>query len=198
MRISREAKTGLIAIFVFALAIWGYNFLKGKNIIKPTDEYYVVFDRIDGLIESGTVFYKGYKVGNINSIKFDQGKTNKFILKITLEKRIGIPKGSVVKVKSSNPIASAKDLEIVFGNQAGFYQSGDTLRSERSTGLLDFLDPLQAKLGNVLSGLDSLLTGFNQIIGTDTQDTLKRAIADLSQSVTSLNRYYGRRRIPLK
>lgn len=187
MQISREAKTGLIAIIVFALAIWGYNFLKGKNIIKPTDEYYIVFENIDGLIESGTVFYKGYKVGNINSIKFDQDKSNKFILRITLEQRIKIPMGSVVKVKSSNPIASANDLEIVFGNQAGFYQSGDTLLSETSAGLMAFLDPLQARLESVLSGVDSLLSGLNHVLGPSTQNDLKMAIADLGNMVNSLN-----------
>jgi phospholipid/cholesterol/gamma-HCH transport system substrate-binding protein len=186
MRISREVKTGIIAILIIALAIWGYNFLKGKNILKSTDEYYVVFDRIDGLIESGTVFYKGYKVGNINTIVFDQGNSNKFILKITLEERIKIPIGSIVKVKSSSPLASASDLEIVFSNQSAFYQSGDTLNSRISLGLMDILEPLQEKVQIVLAGLDSLLVGLNQVIGPETQDTLKRAIADLASSVNSL------------
>lgn len=186
MRISREAKTGIVAIIIFALTIWGYNFLKGKNILKSTDEYYVVFDRIDGLIESGTVFYKGYKVGNINSITFDQDNANKFILKITLEERIKIPIGSIVKVKSSSPLASASDLEIVFSNQSTFYQSGDTLTSQINLGLMDILDPLQEKLQTVLSGLDTLLSGLNQVMGPETQDTLKKAIADLGSSVNSL------------
>jgi phospholipid/cholesterol/gamma-HCH transport system substrate-binding protein len=188
MHISKEVKTGLIAIVALALTVWGYNFLKGKNILKSTDEYYVVFERIDGLIESGTVYYKGFKVGNINSIKFDQGRSNKFILKITLEQRIHIPKGSIVKVMSTNPIASASDLEIIFGDQPGFYQSGDTLQSVISTGLMGMLDPLQAKLGNVLSGLDSLLQGLNQVLGPESQESLKGAIADLGTAVNSLKR----------
>ena len=29
---SRELKTGLIAVVVIALFIWGFNFLKGENI----------------------------------------------------------------------------------------------------------------------------------------------------------------------
>jgi phospholipid/cholesterol/gamma-HCH transport system substrate-binding protein len=71
MRISKEVKIGLIAVLILLLSVWGINFLKGKNILKSTDEYYLVFDRIDGLIESGIVSYKGYKVGNIAQIKFD-------------------------------------------------------------------------------------------------------------------------------
>lgn len=185
MRISREVKTGAIAIIVLALAVWGYNFLKGMNILKPTDEYYVLFDRIDGLIESGNVFYKGYKVGNINAIKFDQEHTNRFILKITLEERIKIPKGSYVKV-SSNLIASASDLEIVFSDQSTYYQSGDTLNSKIIPGLMDMLDPLQSKIQTTLDELEKLIAGINQVIGPETQDTLKRAIADLGSSVNSL------------
>ena len=38
MRISKEAKIGLIAVFVLAISVWGYNFLKGKNILKPKVE----------------------------------------------------------------------------------------------------------------------------------------------------------------
>jgi phospholipid/cholesterol/gamma-HCH transport system substrate-binding protein len=77
MKVTREAKTALVAIVVLVITVWGYNFLKGKNIIKPTDEYYVVYDNIEGIIESGAVFYKGYKVGNINGIFFDNEKPGK-------------------------------------------------------------------------------------------------------------------------
>jgi phospholipid/cholesterol/gamma-HCH transport system substrate-binding protein len=44
MKITREAKTGIIAIIIIAGAIWGYNFLKGKNILSPTDEYFVAYE----------------------------------------------------------------------------------------------------------------------------------------------------------
>jgi phospholipid/cholesterol/gamma-HCH transport system substrate-binding protein len=40
MHLSKEVKIGLIAVIVLLLSVWGFNYLKGKNILKPTDEYY--------------------------------------------------------------------------------------------------------------------------------------------------------------
>jgi len=34
LKISRELKTGIVAIAVIALFIWGYNFLKGNDIFN--------------------------------------------------------------------------------------------------------------------------------------------------------------------
>ena len=134
MQVSKEVKIGAIAIIVLAMSVWGYNFLKGKNILNPTDEYYVVFDRVDGLIESGNVLYQGYKVGNITSLYFDNGGSGKFRVKIILEEHIKIPLNSVVRIKQVNPLASTSDLEIIFGDETRYHHPGDTIASEVTVG----------------------------------------------------------------
>ena len=55
-KISREVKIGFVAIITIAVLIWGWNFLKGINIFKPTTTYYAVYNDIQGLIESGRGF----------------------------------------------------------------------------------------------------------------------------------------------
>ena len=52
MKISREFKIGLVALIAVVLAIWGINFLKGINILKPTEKYYAVYGNVKGLIEN--------------------------------------------------------------------------------------------------------------------------------------------------
>jgi len=185
---SKEAKIGLIAILVLALTIWGYSFLKGKNILKPTDEYCVVFDRIDGLIEAGNVMMLGYKVGHITAIRFDHEHTGKFILKFALEDRVKIPVNSYIKVKQINPLASTSDLEIVLSNSSAFYKSGDTLVSIINKGLGDILIGLQSKVDNVLISLDSTLRSVNNILTPESQDQLRSGIQNLNSSLSELNK----------
>lgn len=191
MKISKEFKIGAIAILVFIAVIWGYNFLKGKNILSSSDEYYVEFERIDGLIESGNVFHKGYKVGNINSIYFDHENSGRFILKIVLEQAMKIPLNSTVNIKSSSLIASASDLEIVYSNSTAFYTPGDTLKSVPGKGMADILEPLQNKFESVLEGIDTLLAGINTVLNNESQDDLQSLISDLSITMGELKYALG-------
>jgi len=186
MRLSKEVKIALTAIFILLISVWGFNFLKGKNILKPKQEYYVVFDRIDGLIESGIVSYNGFKVGNIAEIIYDSESSGKFILRLSLEEKINIPLNSVIKIKSTSIIVASNELEIVFSDEKTFHESGDTLLSKANQGISEMLDPLQKKLNSVLDGLDSLLFSLNNILTSGTEQDIKAGIASISESLASL------------
>jgi len=187
MKLSKEVKTGLIAILVLAVSVWGFNFLKGKNILKPTDEYYVLFDRADGLIESGNVMYQGYKVGNITSLEFNQRKSGKFRVKFVLEERMKIPLNSIVIIKQVNPLASTSDLEIIFSNNTQYHNPGDTLASELSVGLMDIASGLVPKLQQAICTLDTILLSVNQVMTPESQEKLRKGIASLEGTLSSLN-----------
>jgi len=187
MRISKEVKTGFITIIVFALTIWGFNFLKGKDIFKPTNSFFIVFDRADGIIEAGNVMYKGYKIGNITTLEYDYKKSGKFIVEINLDKKLRIPKGSVVKIKQVNPLAATNDLEISFSNENEFHTPGDTLLSGKNKGFTDILTDLQVKVENVLGGIDTLLASVNDVLSPETRKELKGSIKSLHGSLASLD-----------
>lgn len=187
MHLSKEVKIGLVAILVLAATIWGYSFLKGINIFQPTDEYYVVFDRVDGLIESGNVMYQGYKVGNITELKFDNKKSGKFRVKILLEERINIPINSVVKIKQVNPLASTSDLEIIFGNSSEYHHSGDTLASEVNVGIMDIVTGLIPKLENSINSLDSILLSVHKMFTPEVQEKINSSVISLEGALSSLN-----------
>jgi phospholipid/cholesterol/gamma-HCH transport system substrate-binding protein len=191
MHISKEVKIALIAIFILLISIWGYNFLKGKNILKPKQEYYIVFDRIDGLIESGIVSYKGYKVGNIAKIDYDSEKSGKFILMISLEEKIHIPLNSVIRIKSTSPIVASNELELVFSDSKEFHHPGDTLLSEGRKGISDILEPLQKKVNSVLDGIDSLAASINNVLTTGAEANLRNTLASLDASLASLKTALG-------
>ena len=44
MKITKEIKTGILVISGIVLFIFGFNYLKGINLLESTDVYYTVFD----------------------------------------------------------------------------------------------------------------------------------------------------------
>ncbi|MCG8698753.1 MAG: MlaD family protein [Bacteroidales bacterium] len=191
MKISTELKASVIAISIILAAIWGYSFLKGKNILKANNDYYAVFKRIDGIVESGNVFVKGYKIGNINSVTYDHRGTGNFIVKMNVEDGVKIPAGSKVLVRTSNLIASAKDLELVFKDTNAFLMPGDTLTSGVNPGLSELLDPITNKIDVVLLDLDSTLSHINDVFSTGVKDDLKASLGNLNSITTSLKSDLG-------
>jgi len=171
---------------VLVMSLWGYNFLKGKNILKSTDDYYVVFDRADGLIESGNVMLRGYKIGKITSLKFDHENTGKFRVRIVLEEKVKIPLNSIVKIKQVNPLASTSDLEIIFSDNELYHSPGDTLASEIGGGLLDLLSGIVPKIESILSGIDTALLSINQVLTPESKADLRESIASLNASLKAL------------
>ncbi len=187
MKISRELKIGIVAVVTIGILIWGWNFLKGINIFKTTDTYYVVYSDIKGLIESGVVILNGYKVGNVGKINFDKDNAGRIVVQIKLEEKVQLPKNTVLLIKSSSIVSGIKDIKIILGNGPGYHTPGDTLIGAVESELSDIIEPLKNKLGIVLTRLDSTLASVNNVLDETTQKQLKSAIADLSETTAGLS-----------
>lgn len=186
MKLSREVKTGIVAILVLAIAIWGFNFLKGKNIFKPTNTYYVVYDNIEGLIESGYIYYRGYKIGNITGLEFNKGDQKSFVVEFIVNKDVLIPVNSVVTAIQSSLIATTKDLEISFSDETTYYQSGDTILAGYDTGIMGMIEPVKDDLEDIVASLKKTISAINNTFDDKTQKDLKNSITSLNRSLSSL------------
>lgn len=70
LKLSREAKIGLIVAGSIFLLVYGLNFLKGKNIFTNRTHFFAVYENVDGLTEANPVFINGFIVGQVNHIFF--------------------------------------------------------------------------------------------------------------------------------
>ena len=88
--IRREVKLALTAIAAVVILIWGINFLKAKALFDNNNVFYGIYDRVDGLKVSSSVIYRGYGVGQVNSIQFVGERYDKVLVQFTVGKDLQI------------------------------------------------------------------------------------------------------------
>ena len=71
MKITKEIKTGILALFAILLLIYGYGFLKGSDLFSNERTFYVSYDNVAGLTVSAPVTINGYVVGQVKKIEFE-------------------------------------------------------------------------------------------------------------------------------
>ncbi len=188
MKLSREFKIALVAITTIALFIWSYGFMKGKNILQgPTPTYFTKFSNTEGLNAASKVTLKGVPIGTVESTKLVTENGNLLVLVefIITQESIDFPKNSIVKLNSA--LMGGKSLAIVPGD-GEIAKSGDYLQGEITTDMFSAvgnkLDPLSAKLSNILIASDSLLLGLNDVLDTKTKNSIKSSITKFDQTMS--------------
>ncbi len=183
MKLSRELKTGIIALLTIGMFIWGFSFLKGNDLFNSSRNFYVEYGNVQGLTVSAPVTINGLKVGSVKQIYFHPNKKGKLVVNFSLDSDYSFSKKSIAEIYSPDFI-SGKSIKILPLYGADVAISGDTLKGNIETGILgalnDQVGPLQNKIESFLTNADTLLHGFNEIVDDEGQ-------ANLKNSLTSLN-----------
>lgn len=188
MKISKEVKTGILAIIAIFLFIYGYSFLKGSNIFDTTRTFFVTYQNVEGLETSAPVTINGLTVGKVQNIDFVDMK-GELIVTFTIEKDFDFSKNSIVRIYSSSLIGG-KQIAIIPGKDSKVMaKSGDTLTGEIEKGMLEAmtggLKPLEQKVLTTLANLDSLVLNFNDVLDDSTKENLKESISNLNKTLSS-------------
>lgn len=190
MKLSKEVKTGLLALVAIALLIFGYSFLKGSNLLDNDRTFYAVYDNVQGLDPSSSVTINGLEVGKVMSINF-AGPEGNLVVTFNVKNDFNFSRDSEAQIYGGGLIGG-KSLAIVpkYDNNK-MAKSGDTLSGTIDEGIFelvnDRLTPLQKKVESVIGQTDSVLVAVNDVLDPNTRENLRKAIEDLSQTATSFN-----------
>ncbi len=190
MKITREIKTAILVIGSILLFIWGYSFLKGRNLLSDYKTFYVEYENVEGLAASAPVTINGLVVGKVASISL-QNTNGKIIAELQIKSDFPISKSSIIDIYEPGLIGG-KQIQIIPNyNDKIMAKSGDTLRGGIKKGLTDLvgekLTPLQQKVEKTVVSADSLLTSLNQVLDAQTKDNLKNSIANLNKTLAQFN-----------
>lgn len=182
---SKELKIGLIATFLIALLIWGFNFLKGRNILTEKNHFYAVYNEIGGLEEASPIYLSGYKVGMVENIKLTGRNMNDLVVRFTIRKDLKIPKNSRCIIYNAD-LMGTKAIKLKFTEARQYHEPGDTLPSALEPNITEQIyteiQPLKNKTQNLLASLDSI----TQLFDEDTKGNIQRGIANLHTTTTNL------------
>ncbi|GEQ86469.1 organic solvent ABC transporter substrate-binding protein [Patiriisocius marinistellae] len=191
MRLSREVKTGILAIGAILLFIFGYSYLKGTNLLEKTRTFYVKYDNVEGLAKSAPVTVNGLIIGKVTDIDY-VSDTGKLVVEFSVEEEeFQFSKQSTINIYSTGLIGG-KALSIVpeYASR-NMAQRGDTLLGSSEDGMLTAvtkaLGPLEKKVNGTLATMDSLLISFTKLLDDETREDLQGAIKKLNATMGSLN-----------
>lgn len=188
MKLSKELKTGLLAVFAISTFILGYNYLKGTSLFQSERIFYSVYDNVEGLNVSSPVNINGFQVGRVKAIDIDKN-TGLMILTFSVENNYEFSKQSIARIYGGG-IIGGKSLAIIPDYSSTIMaQTGDTLKSQVEEGIMelvnDRLSPLQKKIESAVVGVDSLLYAINDILDEKARENLRASIANLNDITSS-------------
>lgn len=191
---SKEFKTGIVAVIIIGVFIWGFNFLKGQNLFEGNARHFLIeYNNIQGLNKASIVTINGLQVGKVVDIRFndDPEKKGKLVVEISLENDFEFSKNSVAKIYSAS-LLGGQSLAIIPSYEGDLAVSGDYLKGEVESDIFasvgEKLNPLQAKLENVIVSADSLFQGVNEVLNKQTRESLNRSVKGLEYTISDFRK----------
>jgi len=188
LKISREIKTALLVIAGITLFIFGFNYLKGKNLLSSDRTYFAIYDNVEGLTASTPVTINGLNVGSVQSIDF-KDDTGKLLVTLMVSKDFEFSKNSEAQLYEAGLIGGKSIAIIPKFDTAGVAESGSYLKGTVKAGLTELLQqkltPLQEKMETMIVSADSVLTSIDDIFDDNTKVNLQNSIAQLNATISS-------------
>ncbi len=194
MKLSKYTKLGILIVISFSLLFWGLSYLKGNDIFKQNNSYHVVYDRVEGLVESNKVTLNGYQIGQVKSINFDPNNYEKLIVTFIVDASFRIPINSVAQIVSSD-IMGTRSIKMIMTNEKVVYMPYDTIPGAVESDLKEQVSmqvlPIKNKAEQLLSTIDSAITVLTVIFNEDARQNLSESFANINQTIENIEKTTG-------
>lgn len=184
----KESKIAIFTIITVALAIWGYKYLRGFNILAQKTILFATYEKVDGLRISTPVYIHGLQVGLVADIFQKSDDLNAIVVEMNIDKGVKIPKDAVAEIVLSSPMGG-NQINLVFEGSC----SGDACAKNNSflkgvtKGMLaSFVTPDEARIY-----MDELNLGLKSLVDTlstrmKTSDELNKSVEDAQVILANL------------
>lgn len=179
-----------MAIVVIALSVWGYTFLRGKNLLKTANVYYVRYDNVDQLAATSPVLIKGLPVGSVSSVKLDDDLRS-IIVTLDIDKGLRIPKDAVAVVASASIMGGKLvDLEVSGACSGSACAEPGSFIQGRVRGMFDAIldtseDGTMSKVKSQVS--EMLRTLGDSLTNPNANNEIAKTYTQLSGLISNLN-----------
>lgn len=159
---TKEIKIALVAILATVILFLGINFLKGLTLFSNDNTYQIVFKDISGLSSSTPVYSNGYKVGVIKDIVYNYEQGGEILVSVGLDKRMGVPVGSVAEVESD--FMGNVKVNLILSNNTEEIAPGGIIMGRINKGTMGEAAALVPEVQKILPKLDSIMGHLNTLL----------------------------------
>lgn len=177
---SKEVKIAISVIVSAVILYFGIEFLKGVNLMQPSNYYYIKYDNVAGLTVSTPVTVDGFKVGLVRSIDYDYETYQGAVVEVMLDKKLRVPEGSKAVLQAD--LLGTVTLTLQLNKYVSTYCSpGDYLEGASDAGLMNNVEEeLLPSLSALIPKIDSLLDGLNSVVRSQELNTTLANAAQIS------------------
>ena len=190
-KFTKETIIGLVTIVGLTFLYIGINYLKGINLFRPINHYYVTCSNVSEVTVSTPIYVGGFKVGLVRDIQYNYSTNNGITIEMNLEKSMKINKGSYVTIERT--FLSGAQLHIHLNHYLDeFLSPGATLEGRMESDLMEIAQKqLLPQFMELMPKLDSILYGLNSLVNnpalSNTLDNLNQTTAHLENSSRKLS-----------
>ncbi|MSO97255.1 MAG: MCE family protein [Rhodospirillaceae bacterium] len=181
---------GSFVAVVLAMFLVVVSILAGRT--AATDDYYTLYDNVNGLKFGTQVLYEGYQIGQVESIepKFD-GQTVSFRVNFAVKEGWKIPEDSVARA-SVGSLLSALTIDIDGGKSATALKPGALVNGASASNFFAALSEIGSEFGEISAdSIKPLLASLNAYIrdlDKMTQDNVPAILGNLNKISEELAR----------
>lgn len=189
MKISKEVKVALLVLSGILLFIFGFNYLKGQNILGSSRTFYAVYDNVEGLTASTPVTINGLPVGKVIDLGFKDDGSGKLLVTLLVDSEFQFSKNSKAELYETGLIGGKAIAIIPAFDGAEKAKNDSYLEGGIKEGLSELvnkrLTPLQEKMEKMMQSADELLVNLNDVFNDKTKINIKTSIGDLREIVSN-------------
>lgn len=186
--ITKEVRIGIAGIAALCVLVYGINYLKGINMFKPSNYFYVNFQNVNGLTKSSPVFADGFRVGIVRDLYYDYTQPGKVVAEIDIDPELRIPKGSTAEL-TAEMLGGVKMNLLLANNPREKHQVGDTIPGALNNGMMEKVANMMPQVEQMLPKLDSILTSLNTILADSSIPATLHNVQDLTANVAVTTRH---------
>jgi phospholipid/cholesterol/gamma-HCH transport system substrate-binding protein len=184
LKLSREIKTAILVISAILLFIWGYSFLKGRDLFTNYKTLFVEYKNVEGLTVSAPVTINGLNIGKVSSISI-KNDTGAIVVEMQINSDFPISKSSIAEIYAPSPIGGKQLAILPNYDDKSLAADGDYLKSSSKLGLTDELarqiEPLKDKIEKLLDNANVMLVNVNQVLDVKSKENLRNSLANLNE-----------------
>ena len=189
MKTSRIILLGIIIVIAITSLVLGLNYLKGNNFFAKENNYYISYEKIEGLMVSNPVLINGFKVGQVKDIKLILGEERPILVELSIDDHIILNDSSLAMIYSLDLMGS-KGIDLKIRNGTQKLSKKDTLIGQIEEDLKEQVSaqmlPLKLKAEDLMISIEDAMKVVKNLFNKTNTANIEGTLKHLNKTFNTL------------